>query len=283
MFTLFKKISPEPVLKIARIVREKIYEAHDAFLPYLTHRTYFGYTIYYTKGAGLINRIRTGGAHKMYEPELSEALAQELKKNKNPNFVDLGTNIGLISMTVLHHVPNVTITGFEPSPIPYKSFFTTIFANQLEEKIQLFNLGVDSMSGVINFTTNESEGSGGDGFINTGRGTKTVKTIQVKTITLDEWWTNANKPKVNVMKMDIEGAELRALRGAEEFIKESKPVIFLEISKENLKVYDYTEKNILQFFITKGYSLSVLNGPLCTTDNMRELVEEHDTYVARPL
>ncbi len=283
MFTLLKRLSPESIRKIARIARNKIYEKYDSYQPFLTNRTYCGYKLFYTRGAGLINRIRMGGAHKIYEPELSNSLIHELQKHKNPIFMDLGTNIGLISITVLKHVPDVMITGFEPSPIPYKTFFTTIFANQLEGKIELFNLGVDSSSGTINFSTNKSEGSSGDGFIDTGRGGKDVKTIQVKTITLNEWWSINSKQKVNVVKMDIEGAELRALRGAESFLRESKPTIFLEISKENLKVYDYNEVDILKFFISNNYSLCELDGTICDLENISGLVEKYDTFVAKPL
>jgi FkbM family methyltransferase len=46
--------------------------------------------------------------------------------------------------------------------------------------------------------------------------------IKVRTVTLDELFADGLIPEANVIKIDVEGAELRVLRGAEQFIRQAK-------------------------------------------------------------
>jgi len=50
-----------------------------------------------------------------------------------------------------------------------------------------------------------------------------------KTITIDSWVEQNNLPKVDFIKMDIEGAELKALQGAIKTIKKHKPTLAISI------------------------------------------------------
>jgi len=282
MLSFLKKLSPDFIKTIARKTRASLYTWSDSIKPYLTSRTYSGFTLYYTKGAGLVNRIRFGNPNKTYEPELVSPIVEELQKYDAPVFLDIGTNIGLISLAILQKVPNVTIFGFEPSPIAYKSFATTIFANKLEQKVKLFNEALDAKPGSITFFVHDDQDSSGDGMIDTQRAESKSTGITVKSNTLDIWHKEDNVPKVNVIKIDIEGAELFALQGATEFLKQYKPLVFLEISKENLKVYPHKEKEVLAFFEANGYALFDLHGSPVTQQNISTITETEDTFLAKP-
>jgi hypothetical protein len=52
--------------------------------------------------------------------------------------------------------------------------------------------------------------------------------------------------------LDIEGEELKALRGAVETLQHCRPVVAVEINK-NLKYVDVTEADIYAFFADQGY------------------------------
>jgi len=49
--------------------------------------------------------------------------------------------------------------------------------------------------------------------------------VQVITRTLDSIWTEIQKPKVTLLKIDIDGAEFEALKGAAELLKHTKCVL----------------------------------------------------------
>lgn len=282
MLSFLKSLSPDFLKTFARKTRAKSYAFFDKFEPYLTQRRYLGHTLYYTRGTGLIERIRFGNLTRIYEPELVDLICTELKKHPNPVFLDIGTNIGLISISVLHHIPNVQIFGFEPGPTPYKSFATTIFANQIGDKVTLYNEALDEKPGTISFFQHSDKDCGGDGMFDTHRAESTSTQITVVSNTLDIWYKTNSISHVHVVKIDIEGAELFALRGAVEFLKEFKPVIFLEISIENLKVYPYKEKDIFEFLKTHNYDLFDINGEKCSAENISERVTLSDTFIAKP-
>ena len=63
-------------------------------------------------------------------------------------------------------------------------------------------------------------------FIEQGGGTQIGKTngdVAVESITIDDWVTRNNIEKLDFIKMDIEGAEVRALNGAKKTIQRFKP------------------------------------------------------------
>jgi FkbM family methyltransferase len=71
------------------------------------------------------------------------------------------------------------------------------------------------------------------------------ETISVITITLD--WLFERLPAPDVLKIDVEGAELRVLKGARNLLSSSSPVILCEVTSENmlplgelLRSYGYT-------------------------------------------
>lgn len=282
MLSFLKKISPDFLKTFARKTRGVLYHMSDNFKPYLANRSYSGYKLFYTRGAGLIERIRFGNLNRVYEYDLVDSLSKELLKHESSVFLDIGTNIGLISLAVLQKVPKVKIFGFEPGPIAYKSFATTIFANQLENQVTLLNEALNKEPGEITFYTHNDKDSSGDGMIDTLRAESKSTSITVKSNTLDKWSKENKVSKIHVVKIDIEGAELYALQGSIEFLKEHKPTIFLEISTENLKVYPYKEKEVFVFFESNNYDLFDMNGKKSTIENISIMVTENDTFIAKP-
>lgn len=58
-------------------------------------------------------------------------------------------------------------------------------------------------------------------------------------VMMDEYWfTELGGPKVNLLKIDVEGAEFNVLNSCEELIKKYLPVIYIEINIEALSRFD---------------------------------------------
>ena len=84
--------------------------------------------------------------------------------------------------------------------------------NKNYKNVELFNGGVWNESGKIHFDT---QGSTSSAICNTGDMTIAVEKID----------NLVGKENVNLIKMDIEGSELRALEGAENTIRNQKPAL----------------------------------------------------------
>ena len=62
--------------------------------------------------------------------------------------------------------------------------------------------------------------------------------MRVTTLSIDDFVKEEKLPKVDVIKMDIEGAELDALRGAEETIRTFKPRLAISVYHKPKDIVD---------------------------------------------
>lgn len=245
--------------------------------PYISNIKYFKYNVFYSKGYSLINRILTNG---YYERDLCKHLEKELKGIINPVFLDIGANIGLISIFLISRIKKLKIFAFEPGPHQYNLFNLTIKNNNLNEKICLYNKALSYETGVAKFATHEEKDVSGDGFLDTGRAGNS-KIIDVNIETLDHWWDEISHKKIDLIKMDTEGAELWILQGAKNFLLKSKPIIYFEINEENLKPYPYKSKDILNWFNENDYKMYSFDNHIINLENLDYYLKKYDTFIAR--
>ena len=66
---------------------------------------------------------------------------------------------------------------------------------------------------------------------------------------------NLNLPGCDLIQLDIEGYELKALKGAIETIKKYKPVICVELCESWLNRYENTSEDIYNFLHSLNYKL----------------------------
>ena len=59
---------------------------------------------------------------------------------------------------------------------------------------------------------------------------------------------STNNKKISFIKIDIEGAELFALKGALNTINKYKPIILMEICINHIRNFNYNVKDIYYFF-----------------------------------
>ena len=79
---------------------------------------------------------------------------------------------------------------------------------------------------------------------------------KVKVQTFDSWILNKNISKIDLIKIDVEGNEMKTLRGAKESICHFKPILLVEMEQRH-----HTEnlKNLLEEIINWGFSAKYLN------------------------
>ena len=80
-----------------------------------------------------------------------------------------------------------------------------------------------------------------------------AESVEVPGTTLDALDTIFEFPTVDFIKLDIEGAELLALRGAERLLRKHRPTIFLELYDSYCGRYGYTAGDVLDFLASRGY------------------------------
>jgi FkbM family methyltransferase len=79
--------------------------------------------------------------------------------------------------------------------------------------------------------------------------------VKVSTIRLDDYLRSLQLEKVDLIKIDTEGAELEILQGAENLLMtESSPVIMIEVCDERTRPWGYPSAAIHDFLAQRGYA-----------------------------
>ena len=158
---------------------------------------------------------------------------QKVKPFLKNTVVDCGANIG--TMTLFYAQHSDLVIAIEP----HKDAFTCLEWNMKEQNVKCINAAVGSKKGKCSVETETN---------NIGM-TYVKKGKDLDVITID----SLKLGNVSYMKMDIEGYELEALKGAVETIKEYKPILDIEINDATLDRFGLTANDIYSFLDDLGY------------------------------
>ena len=162
-------------------------------------------------------------------------------------FFDCGANFGFYSLFVASIQKNNKVFSFEASSTTFKDLKKNINLNNLQN-IQPINLAISETKDLEIFfkeSKNDWESS------MKSNNFDVLKTTKIKTITLDSFLENKDIifPEYNIIiKLDIEGNEMNAIRGAKNLLKKYSPMIIIEFSKfitfEDYKILnEFIEEN----------------------------------------
>jgi len=162
-------------------------------------------------------------------------------------FVDVGANIGYFSLIWLGiHARNRCIS-VEAAPRNTAIIETNILRNHLHERLVLCKAAASNSKGTLNFYLGPTEQTGWGGITLEG-----TNCLEVESITLDDLLHN--EPIVDVLKIDVEGAELMVLQGALELIKSKKiRKIYFEENAERAKHLAIQGGSAATFLSENGY------------------------------
>ena len=120
--------------------------------------------------------------------------------------LDLGANLGIISLLLSKKFPFTKIYSFEASPINYKNFVKNIGLNECKN-IYPFNLAVWSESNKIVEIPTSPTNSGGSSIFYKPEYYQQYPVSKVLTISLQDIFIKNNISECKLLKIDVEGAE----------------------------------------------------------------------------
>ena len=199
--------------------------------------------------------------------------------------VDIGGNIGQMALLFAQYAKRV-IT-FEPIPRLADRLEEQIKLNALDGIILLRREALSDHEGTLQIELPTIENGGSGSTILTHAISST--SIEVKAKRLDTVLNEIGIGDVDFVKMDIEGAELFALRGMTELLREPHgPIMVLEMNQKMMDLAGYSASDIIKFLGRFDYRCyrfmkSGLEGPLSVVqphiENYCFLTSEH---IARP-
>jgi FkbM family methyltransferase len=140
--------------------------------------------------------------------------------------VDVGAHVGIFTVPLAHAVgAGGSVWAFEPQPENLERLQANLAENH-RTNVSLFGAAASDADGGLLFHVADDSAYGSTGEVLQGRGT--VGSLKVQALRLDTVWKGDGMRPVSVVKIDVEGAELAVLRGAQELIRRCRPVLLVE-------------------------------------------------------
>jgi FkbM family methyltransferase len=178
---------------------------------------------------------------------------------------DIGANRGEITSKYTELFPEATIFAFEPFPDSFKILESEFSTNKRIECFQKALGAVNTKSNLFvnrNVDTNSLLSPIKMG-LSSDQQVKNVGVMEVEVCTIDEFCRNRCIDTIDILKLDIQGSELSALRGASGFLRDKRiKLIYTETyfkkQYENQPLFHDLSKFLEQY----GYYLQDFYNPI---------------------
>lgn len=201
---------------------------------------------------GHIARLMWTNSFEKHERDFIE---QHTKPNMN--VVNIGSNIGLYTLIASKLVGSKgEVHSFEPSSLNFSRLKDNIILNKVENVI-LNNIALSDFEGKLGLIA-DPDNKSLDSHYSTKKLTESHTSQpaieHVECTTLDGYWrkhceTKRKNPIIDLMIIDVEGAELSVLNGSTEVIQSSPSLIILIECTENLEKLDlFLKKHGFSFY-----------------------------------
>ena len=203
-------------------------------------------------------RINLGGSALGYLAGTAEAdMQRTLEQLVEPGQVvyDVGANIGFFTILCARLVgPQGKVYAFEPMPANAATLRHNLAINGLQN-VTVVEQALSSSSGRAElfispwsaFHSLNVEGA----VKRDNRGRDAAPPIEVETVTLDEFVREQGGETPDLVKLDVEGAELLALEGMRDTLRSAAPLLLCELH--------WTQAPFMEFLDSVGYRARVID------------------------
>ena len=171
------------------------------------------------------------------------------------SFLDIGANIGVYTLLAASKIHSGSIHSIEALPKNYIRLQENLKLNQFEQ-VKTYELAVSDCTGTVALNLAE-----GDSMPFITR-TTAKNTITVPTNTLDNLLQNQPLANLTLAKMDIEGAEILALKGAASLLKQQRPHVWILEINDTVSYFGHQKQDLVDVLNSYGYNLYRYNADI---------------------
>ena len=198
---------------------------------------------------GSFPRVGRDGTAHAYDPGLVKFVYGLLVQLESPVLADIGANTG--SFTLLaKFVPGLRVVAFEPNPQVFKVLESHVRLNGIEELVELHNVALMDKAGTGSLRVPKKHGLSGHGTLGDAPALPSQSPVEVKVDTLDRVFRGG---RLDVIKLDVEGAELFTIQGGRETIQRFKPQIVYEQNEKAARQFGYGVREVRSLLEEMGY------------------------------
>jgi FkbM family methyltransferase len=203
---------------------------------------------------------------------LSKTEIALIQNHGGNHLVDVGVNFGVFALAMAHEHSRATIHTFEPAPRIFSVLRENLHRNHVIN-VRTNQIALSDQTGVLKFTVNEgSEALSHIGEKLTDLNALTT-TLEVQSVTLDEYCQKNGIERIDMLKIDVEGAEPKVLRGASKLLSGKRiACIYLEFCPLWLADMKESPETLRLPLEAAGYQLREL-APDGTVGNLIDLAK----------
>lgn len=190
---------------------------------------------------------------RQYEPIETELVRQTLRPGDT--FVDVGAHVGYYALFAARQVgPTGRVHALEAHPDNHALLEQNIALNAYPN-IEAFHVAASDEAGVAELYVSTSGNLGGHALVPSGGKSEDSPRVEVRTVRLDDHFAEHGL-RPDVMKLDVEGAEARVVRGMDETLATGRPhTLFFEFSPGPLRAAGDEPLALLETLAQHGYEL----------------------------
>jgi FkbM family methyltransferase len=177
-------------------------------------------------------------------------------------FLDLGANSGIFSLAAGQKMRGqaTSIFAFEPCLSTFSALEKNLRLNRLPE-IRAVRAAISDSTGESQLFVNAAFKDGLNSLRNPSHcDAEVVGCERISTIRLDDFVAHENLPRVDVMKVDVEGAELQVFQGGSQLLKRpDAPLILYEGYSWCTAAFRYHPVELIWLLESFGYEIFILD------------------------
>ncbi len=198
------------------------------------------------------SRIYWYGIHSINEIKvLRRYLSQDM------TFLDVGANIGEFTLIAAKLLSHGQVIAFEPIPRLARILRTNVDMNGLHH-VHLVAAGLSHRKGRVRFSRQDpmpGEQANDGLFSLYPPSERDSSGVMSRVVRLDDVVRSLKIRRIDLIKLDIEGAELSALKGSRMTLRRFKPMLMIEINEEALRRGGASSSLLMAFLKRLGYDV----------------------------
>jgi FkbM family methyltransferase len=162
------------------------------------------------------------------------------------DFLDVGANIGIYTLLAASIIQSGTIYSIEALPKNFERLQENLALNQFTH-VKAMAIAISDRSGSVYLNVSDSDSLP---FITAA---PTEQSLDIPTERLENVVTDSTR--LSLAKMDIEGAELLAFKGATSLLSNHQPPVWILELNNLSQRFGYGQSDVAQFLQQHGYTL----------------------------
>lgn len=184
---------------------------------------------------------------RLHEAHVTEHLVEQLRSSRC--FADVGALVGYYTCLAAKLRPEAEVHAFEMDADNVRLLERNVELNGFDNVIAV-EAAVADKAGTLRYAPR----SGGGGVFKLASfGTQLDPSLlrDVATVSLDDHFAGGNDP--DLLKIDVEGAEMLVLRGMRRILDQARPRVFVEVHPNTIQGFGSRADDVLDLLESYGY------------------------------